>query len=76
LSTNERAEFQRGIRSIQQALEAVQADINRRTAKEHAIALALQERLGHPPEDGETITAADVQRAEEILAMYPRSSAE
>jgi hypothetical protein len=76
LSTNRRAEFQRGIRSIQQALEAVQADINQRTAKQHAIELAMEERLGHPPEDGEVITAADVQRAEELLAMYPRSSAE
>jgi hypothetical protein len=76
MSTNKRAEFQRGIRSIQQALEAVKADINQRTAKQHAIELAMAERLGHPPEDGETITAADVKRAEEILALYPASGAE
>ena len=44
------------------------ADLERRTAKEHAVALALEERLGHEPEDGEPITDADEQRAEQIFA--------
>jgi hypothetical protein len=58
-----------------EAMAPVLADLEQRIAKEHAIALALGERLGHEPEDGETITATDEQRAEEILAMYPRSGA-
>jgi hypothetical protein len=49
----------------------VLADIEWRIAKEVALALALEERLGHEPSDGEAITPSDEKRAEEILEMYP-----
>lgn len=53
-------------------IQALQKLIERLTAEDHAVRLALEERLGREPEDGETITAADEQRAEQILEMYPR----
>jgi hypothetical protein len=43
-------------------------DLERRRVYEEAVALALEERLGHEPEEGEPITHADELRAEQILA--------
>ena len=59
------------IEAFQTAMAPVLAHIEHRIAKEYAVRLALEERLGHEPEDGETITAADEQRAEVIVKMYP-----
>ena len=36
------------------------------------MSLAINERLGHEPEDDEQITPSDQIRAAEIIAMYPR----
>lgn len=42
-------------------------------AKVSAMSLAIQERLGHEPQDDELITPSDQHRAQEILEMYPRA---
>jgi hypothetical protein len=49
------------------------AEQERREAKLAALCLAIEERLGHEPTGDEVITTLDERRAEEILAMYPRS---
>jgi hypothetical protein len=54
------------------AMAPMLADLEWRIAKEDALALAMEERLGHEPQDGEEITPSDEQRAEQILEMYPR----
>jgi hypothetical protein len=54
------------------ATAPVLADLEWRIAKEDAMELALEERLGHAPEEGEPITPLDEKRAQEILEMYPR----
>ena len=51
------------------------ACLERHTALEFALALAQEERLGHEPEEGEPVTPLDDVRAQEILALYPKSEA-
>jgi hypothetical protein len=38
--------------------------------REHALEMALRERLGVVDVEGQTITAADEARADELLALY------
>jgi hypothetical protein len=57
---------------FQMALATMLADIERKYAELSAISLALEERLGHEPFDGEVITPSDERRAQEILEMYPK----
>jgi hypothetical protein len=57
-------------------IQKLQIAIEHLTAEDDAVRLALEERLGHEPEDGEPITPLDEWRAQEILAMYPKAGGE
>jgi hypothetical protein len=61
------APFLADFQQWQIAMAPVLADIERRMAKEDAVRLALEERLGHEPEEGETITYQDELRAKQIF---------
>jgi hypothetical protein len=57
-------------------IQKLQIAIEHLTAEDDAVRLALEERLGHEPDDGEEIQLSDELRAAEILRLYPKSGGE
>jgi hypothetical protein len=56
-------------------LESLGNQLGRFLAFQEAIGLAVEERTGAPAPDECSYTAADFDRAEEILALYPPAGA-
>jgi hypothetical protein len=51
-----------------EAMAPVLAELELRTVQACALSLAIEERIGHEPEDDEVITDQDELRAKEIVA--------
>ena len=55
------------LRQVQRGIETVLRGLERALAWDDAVGLAIKERTGREPEPGADYTAADEQRAREIM---------
>jgi hypothetical protein len=58
------------------AFRELRRDLEEQIAYQAALELALEERLGRPPRNGDIYFEPDELRAQEIVAMYPKPEAE